>query len=156
MCARAAYIHISPVSENKKQKKDDIPSPISQSVWGLRNPSPPKDCATRENFKLINSTPRGGRFCEKNSPRRVYLVAHLPEAKIAFDWVAQRTAFETRAAPIDDDDDVLQATREIRVPVDVERSAHELRAGPTISVIRRDKYGKSAQGFPLHSLHACA
>jgi hypothetical protein len=67
-------------------------------------------------------------------PCRVDLVAHLPEAKVALDRVAQRTALVTRAAPIDDDDDVLQATREIRVPVDVERSAHYLRARPTISV----------------------
>ena len=55
-----------------------------------------------------------------DSPCRVDLVAHLPEAKVALDRVAQRTALETRAPPIDDDDDVFQATREIRVPIDIE------------------------------------
>ena len=78
------------------------------------------------------------RVSVQNSPRRVDLVAHLPETEVALDRVAQRTALVTRAPPIDDDDDVLQATREIRVPVDLERSAHELRARPAISVDARE------------------
>ena len=66
------------------------------------------------------------------SPRRVDLVAHLPEAKVPLDWVAQRTALEASAASIHSDDDVLQAAREIGVPAEIEGGAHELRAGPTV------------------------
>ena len=55
-----------------------------------------------------------------NAPRRVDLVAHLPEPKIALDRVAQRAALIPRAASVNDYDDVLQAAREISVPVDAE------------------------------------
>jgi hypothetical protein len=59
-------------------------------------------------------------------PSSVDLVPHLPEPKVSLDRVPQCPAFIARAASVDDYDDVLQATREIRVPVDVERSAHKL------------------------------
>ena len=71
-----------------------------------------------------------------DSPRRVDLVAHLPETKVPLDWVAQRTALEASAASIDNNDDVLQAAREIRVPAEIEGGAHELGAGPTVPGMR--------------------
>jgi len=42
-----------------------------------------------------------------NSPRSVYLVAHLPEPKVSLDRVPQCPAFTTRSASVDDYDDVL-------------------------------------------------
>lgn len=61
-----------------------------------------------------------------NPPRRIDLVSYFPEPKVSLDRVAQCAPFVPRAASIDNDNDVLQAAREIRVPADVERSAHGL------------------------------
>jgi hypothetical protein len=66
------------------------------------------------------------------SPRRVDLVANLPEAKVPFDWVAQPTTLVARTASVNNHDDVLQAAHEIRMPFEVERGAHKLRARPTV------------------------
>ena len=65
-------------------------------------------------------------------PRRVDLVANLPEAKVPLNRVAQGTALVARSTSVHHHDDVLQAAHEIRVPVEVKRGTHKLRAGPTV------------------------
>lgn len=63
---------------------------------------------------------------QRSVPRCVDLVARFPEPEVSLDRIAQRAALVTCAASVDGNDDVLQAARKIRVPADVERSAHRL------------------------------
>jgi hypothetical protein len=65
-------------------------------------------------------------------PRRVDLVANLPEAKVPLDWVAQGTALVARSTSVHNHDDVLQGAHEIRMPAEVERGTHKLRARATV------------------------
>jgi hypothetical protein len=59
-------------------------------------------------------------------PRSINLIFRLPEPKIALHRISKLAAFEACAPSIHDNDDVLQPTRNVVVPVSTELQTHHL------------------------------
>lgn len=65
-------------------------------------------------------------------PSGFNLITRLPITKIPPDGIPECTTLEARPSAIDDDNDIFECTRKIRVPVSLEPRVYHLRARSTI------------------------
>jgi hypothetical protein len=61
------------------------------------------------------------------------LIDSLEEPKVPFHWIPKLSAFKTSTAPIDGNDNILQPTGDIVVPIAIESMVHKLTVRTTIS-----------------------